>query len=506
MSLDEFSELSDHQVDPRSVRLLPRSFCLRNECVVLGVVALDARDAVTVGMVEPDDVNTRLQVADFLEREIEAVRLNRWEIQRALEIVYDAEQRSHEVVRRHDIGPGATAPKLVDDILAHAVQRGASDIHIESYMSDVDLRFRIDGILHPVFTPINPDNVEAVVSRIKIMASLDITERRRPQDGRIRRRVARPSDDGESVSAVDFRISIVPSPSGEDVVIRVLDALTGLIPLRELGMPSAIESEFETLLKNPEGLVLVTGPTGSGKTTTLYAALEEVNDGRRKIITAEDPIEYYLPKINQKQVNDQMPMSSLLRALLRQDPDVMLVGEVRDLPTGSLALNAATTGHVVLGTLHTSDALGAVPRLRGLELDNAEIADALLAVMAQRLVRAVCPECAEPVAITDAQRELFGTLLDGLEPMRGTGCEACLHTGYQGRIGVFELVVVDPDMQMMIADGAPTAEVRDHARSRGFESMLEDAMGKVADGETTLDELKRVIPYRHIIRAVEESS
>ena len=213
----------------------------------------------------------------------------------------------------------------------------SSDIHIESYPGDVDLRLRIDGILHQAYTDMDPTTVTEVVSRIKVLAQLDITERRRPQDGRIRAVIER----GEERRVVDFRVSVVPSPAGEDVVIRILDASAGLVPVNKLGMRPDMETLFLQLLSNPEGLVLVTGPTGSGKTTTLYGALAQLNDGRRKIITAEDPIEYFVPKVNQKQVSAQMPHALLLRALLRQDPNVLLVGEIRDQETGSMALNAA---------------------------------------------------------------------------------------------------------------------------------------------------------------------
>jgi type II secretory ATPase GspE/PulE/Tfp pilus assembly ATPase PilB-like protein len=299
-------------------------------------------------------------------------------------------------------------------------------------------------------------------------------------------------------------VSVVPSPSGEDVVIRILDSSVGLVPVNKLGMRPDVEALFLRLLSNPEGLVLVTGPTGSGKTTTLYAALAQLNDGRRKIITAEDPIEYFVPKVNQKQVSAQMPHSLLLRALLRQDPNVMLVGEIRDQETGSMALNAAATGHVVLGTLHTADAVGAVGRLRGLKLDDTEIADALLAVLAQRLVRRICAKCSQPVTPTAEQKELLGELLDGVETREGRGCAECHHTGYKGRTGIYELLMADAGLQELIVSGAHNAKLRAYARERGFRTLVEDGLEKIAAGLTTVAELVRVVPYRHILATREE--
>jgi type II secretory ATPase GspE/PulE/Tfp pilus assembly ATPase PilB-like protein len=360
----------------------------------------------------------------------------------------------------------------------------------------VDVRLRIDGILHQMYTDMSPESVSEVVNRIKILANLDITEHRKPQDGRISAVIDQGEDDRK---VIDYRVSVVPSPAGEDVVIRILDSNAGLVPVSQLGMTKDLERVFIQLLQNPEGLVLVTGPTGSGKTTTLYSALARLNDGRKKIITAEDPIEYFVPKVNQKQVSPAMPYALLLRALLRQDPNVLLVGEIRDLETGSTALNAARTGHIVLGTLHTADAVGTIGRLRGLELDDTDIADALLAVLAQRLARRICEKCSEPREPTGEQKALLEHLLDGVQLRSGRGCEHCHHTGYRKRIGIFELLLVDVGMQDLIATGAHNAQLRKYAQEHFFKSMVDDALEKIAAGLTTVDELVRVIPYRHII-------
>lgn len=498
-----FSELGQYELDRASIRLLPEPFCRRKSVVVLGRVERLAPNApVSVGMLDPDDETVRLRLKDFLQRPVQPVRLNRYEIEKALEAGFGAglQVKADLVIHPRPLSAHPTAVELVDHILASAVAHKASDIHIESYADDVDLRFRIDGILHQAFTDMDPTSVDEVVSRIKILAHLDITERRRPQDGRIRVVIV----EGEARRVVDFRISVVPSPTGEDVVIRLLDASVGLVPVNQLGMRPDVEKVFLQLLSNPEGLVLVTGPTGSGKTTTLYAALAQLNDGRRKIITAEDPIEYFVPKVNQKQVSEQMNHALLLRALLRQDPNVMMVGEIRDLETGSMALNAAATGHVVLGTLHTADAVGAIGRLRGLKLDNTEIADALLAVLAQRLVRRICAACTQPKAPSESQRALLGALLDGVETHEGRGCDVCHHTGYKGRVGIYELLLADPELQELIVAGAHNAKLRAYARQKGMRTLVEDALEKIAAGATTVAELVRVVPYRHILAAREE--
>lgn len=501
---DTFSELSQYTLDRHSMRLLPEPFCRRHSVVVLGKIDAQAHDVpIPIGMMDPDNQALRFRISDYLQRPIRPVRLNHYEIDKALQTGFGAGPQTKADLVIHKRPPSRQPPtpvELVDDLLAGAFERKASDIHIENYRDDVDLRYRIDGILHQAYTDMDPESVKQVVSRIKILAGMDITEHRRPQDGRIRAVLAW----GPEHKVLDYRVSVVPSPGGEDVVIRVLDSSAGLVPVSKLGMNPETERLFLNLLSNPEGLILVTGPTGSGKTTTLYGALAQLNDGRKKIITAEDPIEYYVPKVNQKEVSPQMPHAMLLRALLRQDPNVMLVGEIRDLETGSMALHAAATGHVVLGTLHTADAVGAVGRLRGLELDNSEIADSLLAVLAQRLVRRICPKCEAPAEPTRKQKELLGPLLDGLQPRTGMGCEECRHTGYRGRTGIYELLVVDPGMQDLIAQGSHSAPLRRYARAHGFRTLVEDALEKIATGQTTLAELVRVIPYRQLMAARED--
>jgi general secretion pathway protein E len=500
-----FSELSQFSLDRNSIRLLPEPLCRRHFVVVLGKVDPATPHAeVTVGMLEPEAEHLLRRLGDLLERPLRPVRLNRYEIESALETGFGAGQRGTAdlVIRPRPVSrTWPTAVELVDYILSIAVEKKASDIHIESYENDVDLRLRIDGILHQLNTDMSPATVKEVVNRIKVLAELDITEHRKPQDGRIRAAIDR-GEQGHKV--IDYRVSVVPSPAGEDVVIRLLDSHAGLVPVGQLGMSAEVQRVFLQLLTNPEGLVLVTGPTGSGKTTTLYSALAQLNDGRRKIITAEDPIEYFVSKVNQKQVSPSMPYPVLLRALLRQDPNVLLVGEIRDLETGSTALNAGRTGHIVLGTLHTADAVGAIGRLRGLELDDTDIADSLLAVLAQRLARRICERCSEPREPTDEQKALLGHLLEGVQIRAGRGCDHCHHTGYRKRIGIFELLLVDSGVQDLIASGAHNAQIRNYALEHGFKTMVDDALEKISGGLISVDELIRVVPYRHLVSMRDE--
>ncbi len=498
-------DLTHFELDPESMQRLGLDFSAYHRVVVLGVIdPEDQSKPVHVGLLDPDNQALLDLVAERLMRPVKPVRLNEYEIKRALNVHRGRPLTQNENIVQLPVeepGPRSQARQTIDYLLQEAVRRKASDIHIETYFHDVDVRLRIDGILHQQFTHLSPDNVREVITRLKVLTGMDIAERRRPQDGRFQVIFV---DNGER-QQVDFRLSVVPSPGGEDAVIRVLDANIGLIPLDALGMPTDIQRTFTQLLHNPEGMLLVTGPTGSGKTTTLYASLLHIRAHTRKIITAEDPIEYYIDKINQKEVSDVMSMADLTRALMRQDPDVMLYGEIRDPATGDNAITAAATGHLVLSTLHTADSVGSVVRLRTLGLEDVDIAGAMLGSMAQRLVRRICPHCREPTLPTERQEILFGRLLEDHRYFEGAGCEACYGTGYKGRTGLFELLVTDERLQDMIADGASRNELRIAARRQSdFRTMLDDGLTKIDAGETTLDELMRVLPYRHIVIARQE--
>ena len=503
--LDEFVELAHFDLDEASVRLLPLGFCARNGCVVLDRVEPGDVTPVKLGMVEPYEEAVIEALAHRWGRPVEPVPLNQYEVDRALDVGYpgtrDIEGLPTLDMRAAEPGPGASSSELLEDALAHAVGKMASDLHIEAYPDDVDVRIRVDGVLHQLTTRISPANLAGVVGRIKALASLDLAERRAPQDGRFRTIVV----DGNHRSLRDFRVSILPGPCGEDVVLRVLDTVAGLRPVTKLGLDQVGSAALVALLANPEGLILVTGPTGSGKTTTLYSALMELRTSTRKVITAEDPIEYWLPKVNQKQVGPKADLATLTRAFLRQDPDVILVGEIRDEETAVAAVRAATTGHLVLSTLHAADPVGTIVRLQGLGIADDVIAEALLAVVTQRLARRNCDACAQPAFLTARQEALLGPLVAGLETTRGVGCGRCRGSGYVGRIGLFEVAELGAGLQDLLCAGASPSELREHLQRSGHRTLLDDALAKAASGLTSVDEVMRVIPRRIIAAQVAQA-
>jgi general secretion pathway protein E len=375
--------------------------------------------------------------------------------------------------------------RLINALLTEAVKENASDIHIEPFENRLVVRFRVDGVLREVLAPAR--RIAApVVSRIKVMAKLDIAEKRLPQDGRIGLRIAgRP---------VDVRVSTIPAGHGERVVLRLLDKQAGRLDLSKLGMRDPMRAELEALVHRPHGIILVTGPTGSGKTTTLYAALSRLNDATRNILTVEDPIEYYLDGIGQTQVNPKVDMTFArgLRAILRQDPDVVMVGEIRDLETAQIAVQASLTGHLVLSTLHTNSAIGAVTRLRDMGVEPFLLASSLVGVLAQRLVRVLDPATREAYPATPAELAAFG---------RPPGEQATLYrprgdlvgrnAGYKGRTGVYELVTIDDTLRRLIHENASEAALEAHARSRGA-SITADGWAKCIAGVSSVDEVLRV--------------
>ncbi len=375
--------------------------------------------------------------------------------------------------------------RLINALLTEAIREGASDIHIEPFEQHLAVRFRVDGVLREVLRP-QRKMAPLLVSRIKVMAKLDIAEKRLPQDGRISLRIAgRP---------VDVRVSTLPSGHGERVVLRLLDKQAGRLDLAHLGMDPEVMREVDHLIHQPHGILLVTGPTGSGKTTTLYAALTRLNDKSRNIMTVEDPIEYYLEGIGQTQVNSKVDMTFArgLRAILRQDPDVVMVGEIRDLETVQIAVQASLTGHLVLSTLHTNTAVGAVTRLRDMGVEPFLLSSSLLGVLSQRLVRTLCPECKRGYQADAAEARLLGCS-EGDSPIlySPVGCPACNETGYRGRTGIYELVILDDSMRSMIHDGAGEHELETTAR-RHTPAIREDGMRRVLAGDTALEEVLRV--------------
>jgi len=400
-----------------------------------------------------------------------------------LSTIAEALEEPEDLLESEDDAP---IIRLLNALLTQAIKEGASDIHLDTFEGRMMVRFRVDGVLREVLEP-NRHLAPLLVSRIKVMARLDIAEKRLPQDGRISLRIAgRP---------VDVRVSTLPvGHGGERVVLRLLDKQAGRLDLEQLGMDPVAMEGLNKLIHRPHGIILVTGPTGSGKTTTLYAGLARLNDLKRNIMTVEDPIEYYIDGISQTAVNSKVDMTFArgLRAILRQDPDVVMVGEIRDLETAEIAVQASLTGHMVLSTLHTNTAVGAMTRLRDMGVEPFLLSSSLIGVLAQRLVRLLCPHCKEAYQANESECESFGW--DKVNPptvYRARGCPECKQVGYLGRTGIYELVVVDDALQTMIHDGASEQEMEHHAR-QATAGIRDDGLRRVLAGATSLEEVLRV--------------
>jgi type IV pilus assembly protein PilB len=393
--------------------------------------------------------------------------------------------------------------RMVNHMLYSAVTEGASDIHLENHEKEAKVRFRLDGILEDRVTPINKHNIANVISILKVDAGLDIAERRRSQDGVFKKRIGKDY-------IIDFRINVHATPFGEDAVIRILDRRKNLMPLDKLGFDQSTLRNYHRLIQNPQGLILFTGPTGSGKTTTLYSTLMYLNQGNKKIVTAEDPIEYTLQGISQYQVNEAIgnTFDDYARRFLRKDPDIILIGEIRDSNTSKSCVDAAMTGHLVFSTLHTNDCIGVVPRLRNLGTPAASISDSILLVVTQRLARRICVQCKEEYKPEPSLYQPYfpNGLPSGMVFTRGVGCEACRYLGYRGRVGLYEFWEVQTETRRAINRGVTEEELRDSAIENGMRPLLEDGLLKVKNGITNLEELARVISieqirqYAHTVR------
>jgi len=377
--------------------------------------------------------------------------------------------------------------RLINALLTEALKEGASDIHIEPYEYNTIVRFRVDGILREILQPPRAA-APLLVSRIKVMAHLDIAEKRLPQDGRISLKI--------SNRAVDVRVSTLPSNHGERVVLRLLDKQAGRMDLESLGMATQDTLDVNKLIHKPHGIILVTGPTGSGKTTTLYAALSKLNNRSRNIVTVEDPIEYNLEGVGQTQVNPKVDMTFArgLRAILRQDPDVVMIGEIRDLETAQIAVQASLTGHMVLSTLHTNTAIGAITRLRDMGVEPFLLASSMVGILAQRLVRKLCMHCREETVANEKDCEILGMSKNEkhiIYRARQDGCERCLNLGYQGRTGIYELIEIDDRLRGLIHDGADEMAMLAHARSKTA-GIRQDGVRRILKGDTSIEEVLRV--------------
>lgn len=396
---------------------------------------------------------------------------------------------SDDVEHLKDMASEAPVIKLVNLIISRAVEIEASDIHIEPFEGDLKIRYRIDGVLHDMEAP--PKQLQnAIISRVKIMAKLNIAERRLPQDGRIKMRIL-----GKEI---DLRVSTIPTIYGESVVLRILDRENVILELTRLGFPKSSLKKFESTISKPYGMLLVTGPTGSGKTTTLYASLNKLNSPEKKIITIEDPIEYQLHGVNQIHVKPQIGLtfSNGLRSIVRQDPDIIMVGEIRDAETADIAIQAALTGHMVFSTVHTNDSAGAIARLSDMGIEHYLMASALVGILAQRLVRKICLHCKEKVKITKKYLDNLGPEFDSIlqinELFEGKGCEKCNQTGYRGRIGIYELLLIHEEIHDMILEKTSSIHIKEKARSLGMTTLRGDGWQKVKDGISSVSEIYRV--------------
>jgi len=500
--------LSQLDLEPDVLALVPVGVATRHEVLPL----TRENNTLTLAMADPTNVSAIDDVAFITNLHVVPVVASRTAIRQAIDRNYrrnrltdvvaditsaaaeqelSAEGEARGVPDAFELREGTDEPpivRLVNTILIDAIERRASDIHWEPYEHVFRLRLRIDGILHEAWTL--PKRLEpAVISRLKIMSSLDIAERRLPQDGRIRLRYRD--------RAADLRVSILPTSFGEKCVIRILDKEAVRLDLRDLGFEGSALDLFQHATKQPYGMVLITGPTGSGKTTTLYAGIHGINSPEINIATAEDPVEYNLKGVNQVQINDGIgrTFAAVLRSFLRQDPDVILVGETRDLETAQIAVRAALTGHLVLSTVHTNDCPSTITLLVDMGIPAYLVASSLLLIVAQRLARRVCDGCKEPLEIDEDVLAAHGHVPAGrgrLTIARGKGCERCNFTGMRGRIALYELMPITEAIKDLIVRGAPVQELRATAQAQGMKTLREAGIARVLEGTTTVDEMLRV--------------
>jgi type IV pilus assembly protein PilB len=498
-------DLDRVQVDPKIVKMVPGDLALRYLVLPLRRVGR----MLTVAMANPTDAGAIDNLKFITRHDIEPVIVGEYTLRKHLEHYYGVKEDESalaqildqiegdedvELVEEQEDDLSAAAlqaavddapvVKLINGILTDAVLRGASDIHIEPFEKEIRVRYRIDGALQEIMKP--PMKLKAALtSRVKIMASLNIAERRVPQDGRIKLKMKN--------RVIDFRVSTLPVIFGEKIVLRILDKSNLTLDLEKFGMEPKAEKDFMNAIMNPYGMVLVTGPTGSGKTTTLYSALSKINTEEVNIMTAEDPVEYNIYGINQVLVRNEIGMTfaAALKAFLRQDPNIIMVGEIRDIETGGIAIKAALTGHLVLSTLHTNDAPSTITRLIDMGLEPFNVAAALNCVTAQRLVRRICSGCKEEVKYSDDFLDAANVHGEdrNITFYRGKGCDKCGGSGYKGRAGLYEVMAMSPELRRMIMHGASSDELRQQGLKEGMLTLRMDGMKKVARGVTTLEEV-----------------
>lgn len=490
-------------VDPRIVSVLPKEKALSFQVIpmflVNNMLTIATADPHSIFVFDEVEKTTGMQVYPVVSRAddiLEAIQqyyssegLSIDDVMSSIdeseiEIVHSVQDK--EISEIAELAEGSPVINLTNMILLRSVRDGASDIHIEPQPGKCVVRIRIDGILYELMTP-KIEMHPAVVSRLKVMANLDIAERRLPQDGRIQVNV-----DGRTI---DLRFSSMPGIHGEKIVLRILDKSTAILDINQLGFDDELSADFKGHLRRPNGLILVCGPTGSGKTTTLYSAISMLNSPEKNIVTIEDPVEYQLTSINQNQVNDPIGLSfsRILRHTLRQDPDIVLVGEIRDRETSAIAVQASLTGHLVLSTIHTNDSPSSITRLLEMGIEPYLISSSLLACMAQRLVRKICPECSTAFyPPKNVIRELGLDETQQIRFYRGKGCKSCYDSGFKGRIGVYELLTMDDGLQRLVLENPSVDALKDYLKDAGIRTLKDYGYTKVLDGLTTIEEVQRV--------------
>jgi type IV pilus assembly protein PilB len=501
-----YVDLHAQPIDPEVIHLLHPSLVQKH----LVIPVATSGTTLTVAMADPTNVLAVDDIKFMTGMKIELLVATESAIRHAIERYYDSSETLQNVMASiEDAGmevmedqedanlnisdlkqavEEAPVVKLVNLILAEAIKKGASDIHAEPYEKVFRIRFRIDGVLYEVMTP--PMSLKnAIISRLKIMANLDISERRLPQDGRMKVRY--------KGREVDFRVSTLPTLFGEKVVMRLLDRSNLKLDLSKLGFDPKALADFEAAIRAPYGMILVTGPTGSGKTTTLYSALDRLNQPETNIMTAEDPVEFNIKGINQVQIRDGIGLNfaAALRSFLRQDPDVIMVGEIRDYETAEIAVKAALTGHLVLSTLHTNDAPSAVTRLLNMGIEPFLVASSVLLILAQRLLRRICIHCKTPIIVQPNALMDIGLTADeaaSITCYKGQGCDACSGTGYRGRIAIYEVMVLSPELRDAVLSGASALEIKRGAIQQGMQTLRMSGLKKLQEGITTVEEVVRV--------------
>jgi len=488
-------DLKRHKVQPRALALIPEEMARRHTLIPLDII----NDSLMVVMADPEDIRTLEDIKAQVKMRVEAALGVRPDIERAINLNYrsadaiekQVSQFAPEPEEKTDIAAEVTSTtpvaETLDLLITQAIKDRASDVHIEPQESRLRIRYRIDGILHDTFSfPLSIH--QALVSRVKILAGMDIAEQRRPQDGQFSVKV-----DG---SEVDIRAATMETPNGERVTLRILDKSLSFFTLAELGMQPAVLDKYRAMLRSPLGMILAGGPTGSGKTTSLYASINELNRYERNIMTIEDPIEYSFIDINQTQVNAKagVTFASGLRAIMRHDPDVILVGEIRDKDTVTTAVQAALTGHLVLSSIHANDAVGVLFRLMDLGVEPASVSSTLIGMVSQRMVRRICTNCRETYQPAEGEKDFIsGTGEEIKEFYQGTGCNLCAGTGYRGRTGIFELLTMSEAITKLLRGHASASEIKAQAVADGMLTMKQDGIIKVKDGITTVSEVIRSV-------------